>query len=182
MTQFLGRNRMTCRCLHGHCIHVSDWFYLVWTGSTNLHYRVWDALVSLHTFDTNRSSRCPRVAHYKILSDRFVFVTCHIIEDKNEIWKRFIWWNSIAVIKKCKITDFFNRCQISKYRYFDCCNDFEYARSRSHDFSINLSTRFLPQFDGPQMTPRIEIGSMLAYFFSVCILLSILFWLFAIVT
>jgi len=73
----------------------------------NTHEMLWYLCIRL----TDRNSRRPRDVHRKVLSDRVLFVTCHIIEDKNEIWKRTIWWNYIAIIEKCKITDFFNQCQ-----------------------------------------------------------------------
>jgi len=43
-----------------------------------------------------------------------------------------------------------NTSKFSKYRYFNCCNDFERTRSRSvrrADFLTSLSIRVLPQFD-----------------------------------
>ncbi|XP_011862318.1 PREDICTED: uncharacterized protein LOC105558956 [Vollenhovia emeryi] len=82
-------------------------------------------------------------AHRKVFSYRILLVTRHVIKDKNGIWKRFAR---------------------RKYRYFGC-NDFEYTYTFSKRTPCGLSSRListfvLPQFDGPQIIPRIETGNM----------------------
>jgi len=47
--------------------------------------------------------------HRKVFSDRGLLVTCHVIEDKNGIWKRLVRWYYI-IIRECKIINFFNQC------------------------------------------------------------------------
>src|SRR5215469_9138912 len=64
--------------------------------------------------------------------------------------------------------------KLFKYWYFDCCSDFEYTYTFSKHTPCGLSNKLintfvLPQFEGPQTIPRIEVGSMfpcLRIFFS----------------
>ena len=66
--------------------------------------------------------------HRKIFSHRILLVACYVIKDKNRIWARLARWNDIAVIGERKVADFIDITNINKfsrYRYFDCCSDFE---------------------------------------------------------
>jgi len=112
-------SRKTCWCLRDHCIHVSGWYHPVWTESTNLHYRVWDALISLHTFDDRSSRRM--TAQIEAVDGLLQSTLWSHLDCRMPHWRQKwnleaphltgINWNYIAIIGKCKIIDFFNRCQ-----------------------------------------------------------------------
>jgi len=121
------------------------------------------------------------LTHRKVLSDRVLLVACHIIEDKNGIWKCLVRWYSLLLenIKKNQFlqSELINSPSIGILAVASTSS----THTRSQNIcECGLSSKFintfvLQQFVEPQMIPRRnrQYVSMLAYF-SVCILLSTL--------
>jgi len=83
----------------------------------------------LHTSDTDRSSRCPRVD-----SSQSTLVSClsnaTLSKTKMKFESASMLISLVIIIGECKIINFFGPNKFSKYRYFGCCNDFEYMFSK----------------------------------------------------
>jgi len=119
-----------------------------------------------------------RVAtHRKVLFHCILLVTCHVIKNKNKIWRASLAETSSLLLEKVKPISSINVNKFSTYWFLmqrcnvDATISSRHTRSRNVRCSgswVSLRERwFLLQFDGSQMIARIVLGSILLALFRV---------------